>query len=131
MDRHRPNRIINAQPFQQLRTENNQHSGNSTQNEGANGADPVAWTGDGHEPGKESVHCETNIPFPGSNEGVGQGRQTGSAGCECGVRGYATYAFEIHRGECAAGIESVPTKPKEQSPSRCDRQVMRHHWTSA
>src|SRR5205814_9733408 len=127
---HGPNRIIDAQPFQQLRAENNQYSGNSTKGDGANRADPVARAGDGHQPGKESVNSKTHVPFFGSDEGVCQRRQTGGAGCEGRIGGNPTYAFEIHRGERAGGFEPETTKSNQQSSCLGDRIIELHLSTT-
>ena len=57
--------------------------------------------------------------------------QTRRAGSERGIGGDATNPVKIHRRKRAAGIESIPAKPEQQSARKRDGQVVRQHGSAA
>ena len=58
-------------------------------------------------------------------------RESGRARGEGGVGGDAADADKVHRRKRAAGIESVPAEPENQSAADGDGQIMRQHGSAA
>ena len=94
------------------------HAGDAAEQDGAGRAHPVTRTGDRHQAGQEAVDGEADVPFLVHAVGRGHRRQTGRAGRQRRIRGDAADAFEIHRGERAARVESVPAEPQQQAAAK-------------
>ena len=63
VNRNRADRVVNAQPFQQVDAEDDDNSGDAAEQHRARGRDPVARAGDGHQSREEAVGGVTRVPL--------------------------------------------------------------------
>src|SRR5581483_7723115 len=94
-------------------------------------AHPIARTGDCHKTGKESVDGEAYVPLFAHEIRVEHRRQTRGASCKRGIRSHSADAFEVHCGERASRIETVPSEPEQQSTAGGDGEIVGHHRAAA
>src|SRR5258708_36121779 len=111
MDRHCANRVVNSQVFEQIKAPDDDHSATDAYEEGSHRVYPVAGAGDSHQSTQEAVDRDAQGPLFRAEVRVKDGNCTCGTSRQCGVERYTTDALNIHCGQCAAGVKSVPTKP--------------------
>ena len=131
MNRYRADGIVNSQIFQQVDSEDHNHSRDAAEQDRAGWADPVAGASDGHEPGEEAVGGVARIPLFGHEVAVNDGGESGRASGEGGVGGDAADADKVHGRKRAAWVEAVPAEPQDQSAGDGNGEVVRQHGSAA
>ena len=131
VNRNRADRIVNAQLFQQVDAEHDDHASDDAEKNRARRANPVAWAGDGDQSSQEAVRREASVPLLARHVREKHRSQAGCAGRESGVGGDSPDTLEVHRGERAARVESIPAKPQDQTAGDRDGQIVRQHRCAA
>src|SRR5579875_1612610 len=119
MDRNSADGIVDAQVLEQFNASVYHHASDASEDDGTGGADPIAGAGDRDETGEKAVDREAHIPLLRSEPGREHCGETTCAGCECRVGRDAADANEVHRGECAARVEGVPSEPQQEATGGC------------
>ena len=130
--RDRADRIVNAQPFQQFNAQNHDHSGDSSEQDCAGRADPVAGAGDGDESGEEAIGGEAGVPFLARLcRPIDMAVRPAAQAARVVLAATRPMPSKSMRGKRAAGIESVPAEPQDQSAADGDGQIVRQHGSAA
>src|SRR5438270_9262121 len=131
MNRSGTDGIINAQPLQCVNGDNDDDSRKAAEKHCTGGADPITRAGDRNQASQESIRRVAGIPLFEFEVAVKDGGESCSArrkGCVCGN---TPNAYQIHGGQCAARIKSVPPEPENKSTSDCNRQIVWQHGLAA
>src|SRR5258708_18662741 len=131
MNGYSANRVVNTQVFQQVQAPHDDQTAANADEKCADRVYPVTRAGNRHQAAQETVNGQAQIPFPGADIGGEQRGQASGTGSQRRIKRDSANTLNIHRGECAAGVEAVPAKPQDQAAARADDQIVRGHWATA
>ena len=131
VDGHRPDRVVDPQVLQQVDAQWHHDSGHGADEDRAGGVDPVAGTGDRHQPPQQAVAGHAEVPLLGPGIDPEDGHHPAGAGGQRGVGGHPADALEVHGRQRGAGVEPVPPEPQDDGADGPDDEVVGRHWPAA